>query len=304
MAVDATGTPSTNFDFPKYNPDVDAPSGLGLNAVVDDIDSKLFTKFVHSEAAGLAADEVPVWNGTSWVYQKVNTNQLEDSAVTAAKVAASAIDNSKVAAGAAISVSKLAAGSNGQVLTTSGGTPTWSAPTSDTRYRLTGDVDVTNTTIETDLISQSIGAGVMGTDKLLRATIIGDLLNNSGTRTLTLRIKFGGTTIYAAGLTTPSIADADRKGFIFDILIGNKGAANVQFGSFRLMMDDMGADDPAPTTGVGIWHNAAFTGNPVATNGNIAVDTALAQTLAVTAQWDFATATVSLRKKYALIEVV
>lgn len=41
MATDATGTPSTNFSFPKYLTSADAPSGLGLNAIVDDVDTKL-----------------------------------------------------------------------------------------------------------------------------------------------------------------------------------------------------------------------------------------------------------------------
>ena len=40
------------------------------------------------------------------------------------------VTNVKVAADAAIAVSKLAAGTSGQILSTSGSTPTWSTPTS------------------------------------------------------------------------------------------------------------------------------------------------------------------------------
>lgn len=45
MATDATGTPSTNFSIPKYLTSADAPSGKGLNAIVDFIDTLLKTKF-------------------------------------------------------------------------------------------------------------------------------------------------------------------------------------------------------------------------------------------------------------------
>ena len=39
MAIDATGTASTNSAYPKLNTAVDAPSGKGINAIVDAIDA-------------------------------------------------------------------------------------------------------------------------------------------------------------------------------------------------------------------------------------------------------------------------
>lgn len=44
MATDATGTPTTNYGFPTLNTSVDAPSGLGINAMMTDIDTKLKTQ--------------------------------------------------------------------------------------------------------------------------------------------------------------------------------------------------------------------------------------------------------------------
>lgn len=64
---DATGTPSTNFQLPKYDPDNDAPSGLGFNTFVDDLDSKLKTKVPNHLITSLGANDVPIWNGTTWV---------------------------------------------------------------------------------------------------------------------------------------------------------------------------------------------------------------------------------------------
>lgn len=87
MAQDATGTPSTVFSLPKYNVNVDPPSGRGFNAFVDDLDSKLNTKFPHTSGSGLAVDEVPVYNGTTWVYQKVTPTNMDLSTNVATTVA-------------------------------------------------------------------------------------------------------------------------------------------------------------------------------------------------------------------------
>lgn len=46
MAIDATGTPSTNRAYPKINTAVDAPSGKGINAIVDAIDTDVQSAFV------------------------------------------------------------------------------------------------------------------------------------------------------------------------------------------------------------------------------------------------------------------
>jgi hypothetical protein len=50
---------------------------------------------------------------------------IANNAVTSAKIADGTIVNADISATAGIAVSKLAPGSNGQVLTTVGGTPTW-----------------------------------------------------------------------------------------------------------------------------------------------------------------------------------
>jgi hypothetical protein len=65
MAVDATGTPTTNYGIPKFNTATDAPSGKGGNAQVDFIDNLLKTTFV-SAPVGVVTSEVLVYNGTSW----------------------------------------------------------------------------------------------------------------------------------------------------------------------------------------------------------------------------------------------
>lgn len=59
----------------------------------------------------------------------VATVDLADNSVTSAKVADGTITNADINATASIAVTKLAAGTNGQLLTTTSGTPTWTTPT-------------------------------------------------------------------------------------------------------------------------------------------------------------------------------
>lgn len=64
MAIDATGTP-TSLGIPKFDVDVDAPSGLGGNAQMDAIDALIVNRVL--KPAGLTTGDVPVWNGSTFV---------------------------------------------------------------------------------------------------------------------------------------------------------------------------------------------------------------------------------------------
>jgi len=64
MATDRTGT-LTSLGIQKYNTSADAPSGLGFNGALDDIDALLAARV--TKPAGIVSGEVPVWNGTTWV---------------------------------------------------------------------------------------------------------------------------------------------------------------------------------------------------------------------------------------------
>lgn len=64
MATDATGTP-TPLGIPTINPAVDAPSSNAENEMVAAIDTLLQARVTNP--ASVAAGEVPVWNGSTWV---------------------------------------------------------------------------------------------------------------------------------------------------------------------------------------------------------------------------------------------
>lgn len=170
--------------------------------------------------------------------------------------------------------------------------------------RATADLDIVNTTVETTLYSFAVPANALGTNGLLRFTVFGDYLNNSGAgETMTLRIKFGGTTLYQD--VTGSIAAATaRRPFRIVGEIGNKGATNVQF---LVAHWELGAAGSA-TTGIGDIGAGGATGeigqHVVASAGDAAIDTTLAATLDITIAHSVASLSISMRRKYAVLELI
>lgn len=176
-------------------------------------------------------------------------------------------------------------------------------------YRKTTEKDVVNTAAETDLLNGeiTIGAGSMSTNRLLRATLLGDYLNNSGaSRTLTVKIKLGGTVIYEDTLTATT-ASATRRAVRLGFEIANLGAANSQFMAGAIGLSNV----VAATTGLGGLDNLgndaggdSSRANIIATNGAVAIDTSTAKLLEVTVTHSVANASLSARLKYALIEII
>lgn len=102
------------------------------------------------------SDEVQYYDGSTWQSAPqfvlgdgtVTTAKLADNAVTTAKIADGAVTNAKIASNAAISLSKLANGTSGQIIIyNSGGVATATS--------VTGDVTITDTGV-TSIASGSI----------------------------------------------------------------------------------------------------------------------------------------------------
>lgn len=64
MPTDLTGTP-TSLGIGTYNVDADAPSGLGFNEAMAQIDALIASRL--ATPAGILSGEIPVWNGSTWV---------------------------------------------------------------------------------------------------------------------------------------------------------------------------------------------------------------------------------------------
>ena len=169
-------------------------------------------------------------------------------------------------------------------------------------YRKTTEKDIVNTTTETDLLNGevTVAAGVMSTNKMLRAVLVGDYLNNSGSQpNQTVKIKLGATDLWV-GTVTAAAVQAARRAWRIEFTVANLASASSQFMEGALVIGE-----GTPTTGVG---NVGAGGSPsrygeIGTNGTTAVNTGNAALLEVTVTHAVAHASLSWRLKYARVSV-
>ena len=159
-------------------------------------------------------------------------------------------------------------------------------------------LDVVNSAAETTLFSATIPANMLASDRSARLTLIGDYLNNSGANaTLRVRAKFGATTLWDD--TSANIAtNATRRALTVDLLLANRGATNSQALGGRIDLSALPA-----TTGLGDFAAASAVVGAVF-SGTAAEDSTVAKTLAVTVQHSAANANLSVRRLYAVLELV
>lgn len=159
-------------------------------------------------------------------------------------------------------------------------------------------IDVVSSTTETNLYLKTITGGDMGTDRMLRLTMLGDILFNDGASGTTLRIKFGGTTLWED--TIASSASATRRPYALQLFLGNQGSASVQFLAGTWNFGGVGA-----TTGLGdVNFTDAGQPNAFSSGGTAALNTAVNQDLVVSAQHSANSANLSIRRFYAILELL
>lgn len=138
--------------------------------------------------------------------------------------------------------------------------------------------DLNNTTTETSVFSVTVPAGTLGTSNALHFSLVGQFENDStATRTTTMRVKYGGTTIFV-GLISFSSAFTERSALLVDVWLYAHGATNAQTlrAEARLGLNSGGVD--------GGDFISADAGHRVGFARNIAVDSSIAQTFEITFQ--------------------
>jgi len=164
--------------------------------------------------------------------------------------------------------------------------------------RVVTQLDVVSTNAETTFYTYNIPANTLSTNKAVRLTIIGDFLNNIDTsQRVTVKVKLGATTLYADQSTGFSKSTI-RYPFIMQFIMGNQNAANVQVlgGFIHLGLQ------PA-TTGLG---NLADTASQIVASvfGTAAEDTTAVRTFLVTVQLTSSSASLSMRRQWAFLELI
>ena len=173
--------------------------------------------------------------------------------------------------------------------------------------RVTTAVDVNTSVTETSIYTKSITGNDMSTNKMLRLSAIGDYLhNNAAGDTLTLRVKFGGTTFYAYAGLLGNVTGAARHPWVLDLRVANLGATNSQMIAGSVITES--ADTGAATTGIGQWavtdaFGQKMSAAPLGISTLGTIDTTANQTLDVTVQWSASSANNSWRMRYAVLEL-
>ena len=160
------------------------------------------------------------------------------------------------------------------------------------------DVDVVSTITETSVYSKVITGGDLGSNGLAKLMLICDALyNNSTANTLTLRFKFGGSSVLA-GVQSGTLS-ASRRVIHIELCVANRGATNSQ-----LVWASGFAALGSPLVGIGnsqlLQDQSYF---PLGLQNTVAVDTTADQTLEVTAEWSASSANNSFRKRLGILHL-
>lgn len=162
------------------------------------------------------------------------------------------------------------------------------------------EIDVANTAAETSLYSKTISAGDMQTDRMLRLTLLGDLLRNNGEDPV-LRVKFGATTLLQDTLAIGANS-ATRYPLLLEVWVAMLNSASSEWAMCRVIVP--GAPGGA-TTGIGDLAGLSTTkGGLIGSSGAHSESTTVDKLLDITADWAAASAASSIRRKAAWLEMV
>lgn len=175
--------------------------------------------------------------------------------------------------------------------------------------RNTSAVTVANTLTQTSVYSFNVLGGTLATNKRVVLTLFGLVTDTNGAvtnRTLTLRAKYGATTVATLTLAT-SLTGSDGLCPPSTILLASTGA-NVGFGvTFELAALGTAASQHGllrcATPSLTAFLGAALRTLPDAIQGAAAEDSTADKTLTLTAQWSAANAANALTVKYAALEL-
>jgi len=167
--------------------------------------------------------------------------------------------------------------------------------------RSTTPVTIGNTTTETNTFGTTVGANILGTQRTLHFSATATVSQNSGANnTLTLRFKYGGTTLQVASLIMPS---ANATGpLLIDCELTARGATNLQDTRCVAYMQANGSFNQSGF-GTADYTAAAIDTTLPTINIGSTVDSTQAQTLLASVQWSVANALSTVTLYDAYLEV-
>jgi hypothetical protein len=158
---------------------------------------------------------------------------------------------------------------------------------------------IANDITERDIFSYTVPAGLLGETGVLRLTIIGRYYNQTGAaRHLTIRIKFGATTLYDDIISAIPNATTSRP-FFLSIFLVNQNAANAQILGGKIALGDY----DGATAGIGdLADSVIMSHSPI--HGTASEDSGAAKDLKVTVQHQLADVNLQFVREYAILELL
>ena len=165
--------------------------------------------------------------------------------------------------------------------------------------KFVADLTYSNSTTETDIVSYTVPANTLGTDKAIRVSLRGRYVNASGSnKTITIRIKYGATTLFQDSTIIFNSA-ATTSVFIQDFILTAKEATNSQIMIGSFIMGGRGT----PAIGLG---SMSIVTNSVSfgVQGSSSIDSTSAQDFKVTFQHSAAAENTTFTRDYAAVELL
>jgi hypothetical protein len=285
----ADGSVVTNLVINGISYTLPSADGNGGDALITDGDGGLSFAPVSGIGDGDKGDIIVSGGGSTWTIAAGAVSQAEISGLTTSDAPRFAGLN--IGDASDTTIERVSAGvisvEGATVLLSGGalGTPASGTLSNCTGLPLTGlttlpayvlfrnETDVAVTSGETTILSQSIAGGALGSYGAIDVEIPCTIANNAGSRQYTLRIKFGGTTLYD-GLSASLAANANTRAAKIRFRLRNESASSQTVdGTFSA------STSASPTTGYGGTLDDAFSSTFLGTGS---VNTTTSQTLEVT----------------------
>lgn len=162
--------------------------------------------------------------------------------------------------------------------------------------RVTASVDVASSTSETTLYTKAIAGGTLGTNRKLRLTIIGDVLQNNGSQTVQVKAKYGSTVLGDTGAVSLA-ASSNRRGVQIVVDLMGRNATNAQSATVHVYYGGISS-----ATNAGAMNSIGV--HSFCSHVSVAEDSTGALNLAVTVQHSANSSSESLRLFGATLEYV
>jgi len=169
----------------------------------------------------------------------------------------------------------------------------------EVQTRVAAQLMIANDSTEKDVFSYAVPAGLLGTTGALRLMIVGRYHNGTGAnRDLTLRIKFGATTLFDDAI--PAIpSNVAWRPFFLSVLLVNQNSASAQVLGGKISLGDY----DGATAGIGdLADSIIMSHSPI--HGTAAENSAAARDLKVTIQHSLASASLEFVREYAVLELL